>query len=206
MNICNKDRRNFDKGNANDEVKHSVRDTLIKFQNGYSKRDINLKDSFIEELFWDDNDVLIVGTGDGEWCFGKKEIGELIEIDWIYWGNLMIDIDGAIVSSYGDVAWLTTEGVLRKELKLDKMYENCVKKIRENLDSESESKDKLVHTLKSISSCLYEGNFGEEVVRPLRFSAILVNKNDTWKFHNIHFSYPIAPPTDIRIIGDCKFY
>ncbi|MDT8718423.1 hypothetical protein IAI10_17285 [Clostridium sp. 19966] len=206
MNGCNGDRRNFGKGNANEEVQYSVRNVLKKFQNGYSKRDINLKDSFVEELFWDDNDTLIVGTGDGEWCLGNKEISELIEIDWVYWGDFIIDIDGAIVSSYGDVAWVTTEGVLKKKLKLDKKYDNCVKKIRENLDYELESKDKLVHILKSVSNCLYEGNLGEEVVRPVRFSAILVNKNDIWKFHNIHFSYHIAPPTDIHIIEGRKIY
>lgn len=150
---------------------------LAKFQNGYSKRDITLKDSFVDELFWDDNDTLVVGTG---------------------------DIDGAIVSSYVDVAWITTEAVLKRELNVTKMYDNCVKNIRENLDHELEAKNKLIRTLKSISSCLNEETLGKEVIRPVRFSAILVNKNGTWKFHNIHFSYPVVPPTDIRIIEDYK--
>jgi len=204
MNVWSTERRNLGRGNAREEVQRSVRDTLTKFQNGYSKRDITLKDSFIDELFWDDNDTLVVGTGDVEWCLGIKEISELVEIDWVYWGDFVLDIDGAIVSSYGDVAWITTEAVLKKELNANKMYDNCVKKIRENLDGELESKNKLIHTLKSISSCLNEENLGKEVIRPVRFSAILVNKKGTWKFHHIHFSYPVVPPTDIRIIGDCK--
>lgn len=206
MNIWNKERRDFGRGNANEEVQRSVRDTLIKFQNGYAKRDITLKDSFIDELFWDDDDTLVVGTGDVEWCLGHKEISELIEVDWVYWGDFIIDIDGAIVSSYGDVAWITTEAILKKNLNVNMMYDNCVKKIRKNLDGEVESKNKLISTLKFISSCLNEENLGEELIRPVRFSAILVNKNGTWKFHNIHFSYPVVPPTDIRIIGDYKIY
>lgn len=197
---------NIGKGNANEEVQLGVRDTLGKFQTGYSKRDITLKDRFVEDLFWEDTDALVVATGDGECCLGRKEISQLVEIDWGYWGDFSIDIDGAIVSAYGDVAWVTTEGVLKKDLKIDKMYDNCVKKIRDNLEGEFEAKNKLVQALKAIANCFYEENLGKEVIRPVRFSAILINKNSTWKFHNIHFSYPIAPPTDIRIIGDSKVY
>ena len=194
------------KGNASEEIHSAVKNTLAKFQNGYTKRDITYIDDFVEKLFWDDADTLIVGTGDGEWCLGRKEIRELIEIDWVYWGDFAIDIDGAIVSSYGDVAWITTEGVLKKDLKVDKMYDSCINKIKEKLECGLDAKIKLIHALKSISYCLLEEELGKEVIRPVRFSAILICKNGQWKFHNIYFSYPVAPPTDIRILENCKVY
>lgn len=190
--------------NENKNVQIVIRNTLKKFQDGYTKRDLSLIPQFIDELISKENDALIVGTGDGEWCMGKEEIGELFLIDWEYWGDFILDIEHAIISSYGDVAWVTTTAILHKKIKYDTLYNNCINKVNTTLSGEECSKDKLVHMLKTISGCLYEGNFGDEVIRPIRFTGVLIKEDDRWKFHNIHFSYPIAPPTDYRIINGVK--
>ena len=65
------------KGSACEDVQKNVRLTLTRFQDGYTNRDLNLLDKFIEELFVNDNDSLIVGTADSEWCNGKEEIKNL---------------------------------------------------------------------------------------------------------------------------------
>lgn len=204
MMIWSKERKKLGKGNAKEQVQLEVRKVLQKFQEGYAKRDINLIGSYMEDLFSKESDALIVGTADSEWCLGIEEMKEIIQSDWKYWGDLKLDIDGAIVSSYGDVAWLTTEGVVCSISSEDKMYNKYVEKIKDNLVNDVSSKDKLIDTLKSISICLYEINLGEEVIRPIRFSAILINNDGRWKFHNIHFSHPTVLPADVRIVGDSK--
>lgn len=204
MEIWSKDRKSLGKGNANDNIQIEVRQVLEKFQEGYTKRDNSLIDSYMEELFSKESDALIVGTADAEWCLGLEGMKEIIESDWKYWGNLKLDVDGALVSSYGNVAWITTEGVVSSISSEDRMYNKYVERIKSTFDKEAPSKDKLIDTLKSISICLYETNLGENVIRPIRFSAILINNEGKWKFHNIHFSHPTTLPPDVRIIGDNK--
>lgn len=202
MMIWDNKSRVLEKGNACEDVQSSVRLTLIKFQEGYTNRDLNMLDEFVEELFVNDNDSLIVGTADSEWCNGKDEIKNLIGSDWKYWGNVILDIDGATVSSLGDVAWVTTEGFLHSSLTEVRAYAKCLNNIKTSIDSDIKSRDKLLDTLRSISMCLYDLNLGEEVVRPFRFTAVLLRCNNGWKFHNIHFSHPTTLPADVRIVGD----
>lgn len=192
------------KGNACDAVQQNIRLTLTRFQEGYTKRDLNLLEEFIEALFVNDSDSLIVGTADSEWCNGKEEIKNLIGSDWKYWGNVVLDIDGATVSSLGDVAWVTTEGFLHSTLTETRAYEKCLTKIKESIDSDIKPKDKMLDTLRTISMSLFDLNLGEKVVRPFRFTAVLLRSNDSWKFHNIHFSHPTNLPADVRVVGDMR--
>jgi len=192
------------KGNACEEVQQNVRLTLIRFQEGYTKRNLDVLDEFVEDLFVNDNDSLIVGTADSEWCNGKEEIKNLIGSDWKYWCNVVLDIDGATVSSLGDVAWVTTEGFLHSKISEARAYEKCLNKIKESIDSDIEPKDKVLDTLRNISMSLYDLNLGEEIIRPFRFTAVLLKCNNDWKFHSIHFSHPTNLPADVRIVGDMR--
>lgn len=202
--IWSKERKNLGNGNANKNIQVSIKEILEKFQEGYTKRDMKLIDCYIEELFSKESDALVVGTADSEWCLGKNEIKKLVEQDWKYWGDLTLDIKGAVISSYGDVAWVTTEGNVSRIKNAEKTYNQYVDKIQESLSCEASSKDKLIDTLKSISICMHEVNLGEEVIRPFRFTAILIKEDENWKFHNIHFSHPTTLPPDVRIVGNNK--
>jgi hypothetical protein len=190
------------RGNANEDTQLSVRGVLTKFQEGYTNRDLGRLDAFIEELFDSSNDTIIVGTCDSEWFKGKEEIRGLVGSDWKYWGNVVLDIDGAAISSQGDVAWVVTEGFLHSQLKEDRAYDKCLNNVKSSIDLNIGSKDKLLDILRIISTCVYDLNLGEEVVRPFRFTAVLIRFDDTWKFHSIHFSHPTVLPGDVRVVGD----
>lgn len=202
MIIGESKRRKLIRGNAPENLQIQIKEVLKKFQDGYTKRDVKVIDEYMEELFLKDEDVLIVGTGDDEWFLGFEEAKELVESDWKYWGDASIDIDGAAISSYGDVAWVTTEGMLKKVAKADEFYNNYVEGIKEDMSSELPAKDKLIDTLKTVASCFYEVNLGEGIIRPFKFSAVLVKKEEKWKFHNMHFSHPTVWPADVRVVGD----
>lgn len=192
------------KGNTSEEVQHGVRLTLTRFQEGYTKRNLEILDQFVDELFVDDSDSLIVGTADSEWCNGKKEIKNLIGSDWKYWANVTIDVEGATISALGDVAWVTTEGLLHSTHTEAKVYDKCLNKIKESIDSDIKSKDKILDTLRTISMNLFDINLGEEVIRPFRLTAVLLKCDNNWKFHNMHFSHPTNLPADVRIVGDMR--
>lgn len=176
-----------------------VIETLIKFQIGYSERNTEKVDQFVEALFCEEEDVIIVGTGDGEFCRGQSEIKELIKIDWEYWGNFKLDLDNAVVSTHGDVSWVVCDGILQKALKPEVVYESCIKRIEKTFLLDESINDKMIQAMKLLSYGIHECNVGSEIARPVRFTAVLVKKENGWKFSNIHFSYAVAPPTDIKI-------
>ncbi|WBW94978.1 hypothetical protein [Oceanirhabdus sp. W0125-5] len=175
-------------------------DTLLKFQEGYSNRDITKIDEFISELFIDSEEVLIIGTAYDEWCKGLKQLKELLYIDWFYWGNFKLDIDNAHIYCTDKFATVSTTGILQKEFQEEKVIKHTLGKIEDVLKSECNEKEKLLKSLKSISYYLHEENIGDDVKRRVRFSAVLNKEEDAWKFVSIHFSYPVAPPTDVKLI------
>lgn len=202
MILSEKKKVELKKGNAPENVQLEIKKVLSKFQEGYTNRDLNVVDQYIEDLFAKDEDVTIVGTGDDEWCIGIEDVKELIEGDWQYWGDAEIDIEGSMISSYGDVAWVTTEGMLNKTVSKEEFFNNYVEGIKEDIKSNLSSEDKLIDILKTVASCFHEVKLGEEIVRPFRFTAVLVKRDDAWKFHHIQFSHSTVWPADVRIVGN----
>jgi hypothetical protein len=99
-------------GDAPPAVRAGVLASLRAFQEGYVKRDPGNLDAFMSRLFPRDGDVLILGTegGTAEWVRGYPAAATLIREDWRDWGNFRFNVDGSIISSSGDVAWVATVG------------------------------------------------------------------------------------------------
>ena len=183
-------------------MRDEIKSVLRKYQEGYSKRDLHGVETFVNELFVNEPDTFIVGTGNGEWCKGLQDIRELIQIDWEYWGDLVMDVENAHISIHDNsVACVAMEAVLNKKTESEKLYKNCLERVNQIREMDSCPKDTLVHILKTVSGYLYEENLSEKISRPIRITAVLVKK-EKWRFQNIHFSYPVSPPTDYRIIND----
>lgn len=98
-------------GDAPTDVQTGVRTTLSAFQDGYTKRDERQVDAFMESLFARDRDVLLEGT-DADWAHGWLKARQLIAADWRNWGDMRLDTAHAVVWARGDVAWLSTVGVV----------------------------------------------------------------------------------------------
>lgn len=177
-----------------------VLETISKFQKGYHERNLQNVDAFADDLFIDHEDTVIIGTGNGERCTGLEEIKELLRIDWEYWGNFELNIEEAIITSHGEVAWIVSDGMLSKKIDSEKVQNNCINKVNNIMISSDTPEEKLLKSLKSIAYSLHETNIGDEICRPVRFTAILKEEGDVWKFSHIHFSYPVEPPTEIKII------
>lgn len=58
-----------------------IRKTLKKFQQGYTKRNLEEIDSFMKKIFIDSHETSILGTGTGELALGIDEVRNLIEDD-----------------------------------------------------------------------------------------------------------------------------
>lgn len=102
-------------GNAPDSVRAEVLARLHRFQEGYRERDVSRAEAFVGELFAEDN-TLTLGTLPGEIFRDPSATVRLIRGDWGSWGDCTFLVDGANVSSEGNVAWFATVGYVELDL------------------------------------------------------------------------------------------
>lgn len=105
----------YSKGNAPDSTRKEIVSQLNKFQDGYSKRDISLIDTFMQSLYSRES-ILILGTMPGEIFIGYERARYLVKSDWESWGDCRFIIDSANISSIGNTAWFSTRGYVQFDL------------------------------------------------------------------------------------------
>jgi len=101
-------------GDATPAERTGVLVALRDFQDGYVKRDPEELDGFMNRLFVKDEDVLLLGTDNGEWVRGYSAVSEFIRTDWTSWGEFRFSVDDSIVWCTGDVAWIVSVGTVRE--------------------------------------------------------------------------------------------
>jgi hypothetical protein len=110
-----KDAYIYGKGNAAEDVRSEITQQLYKFQDGYTQRDTSLLDPFMEELFSQDN-ILVLGTMPGEILKNYERAKVLVSSDWRTWGDCTFLMNNAHISTAGNVAWISTIGYVKFDL------------------------------------------------------------------------------------------
>jgi len=64
-------------------VRAEVLAALGVFQDGYIKRDPKKLDSFMDSLFPESDDILLLGTDADEWARGRRAVADFIRTDWL---------------------------------------------------------------------------------------------------------------------------
>jgi hypothetical protein len=173
-----------------------VRDVLQRFQDGYTTRDLSKLDEFMD-LFFPSDDVELIGIGAStrggyEWFQGLEQIREIIESDWTYWGDVVIDVEDAKITVQGDVAWLSTSGSLAQTASLDKALPFYLKQMKELLEDESAAPEtKLMEATHFGLRRLREKHKGEGFRWPFVLTAVLVQTEGQWRFHQVQFAMPV---------------
>ena len=183
------------------EQTNEIKNVLEKFQHGYKTRDMDQLSSFLEELFVTDSDSMIVGTGQREWIVGGEKIRELVENDWKEWQDLTIDIENAHIHEEGNFAWATTKATCTLMYAMDQILAFSMNMIKSTLDNPDQSTTEKLAWLNQITSrVLFEEKQGNTLKYALRLSVVLVKREDKWKIHQMHFSFPNVLFPDGRII------
>lgn len=182
----------------------AIRDLLLKFQDGYKRRDTALLDDF-RNLFVNSPDVEVIGTnalvpGEGEWCLGPEATCALVQGDWEGWGDLVLDLAGAHIHRLGDVAWMATTGTVMMDLEPEETYQDYLDYIREQIadDKKLSPRERVLEVLRGGTNTLFEAERGKKYIWPLRFTAVMVKQGDDWLFHQVQFSFATTRFPDVR--------
>jgi hypothetical protein len=103
----------FSKGNAPDSIRSEIIEQLHNFQDGYTDRDIVQLKPFMEQLFSQDN-ILVLGTDPNEILIGQEKVSKLVFNDWKGWEDCTFLMNNAHISTSGNVAWISTIGYVKK--------------------------------------------------------------------------------------------
>ena len=181
----------------NQPDKKAVRSVLEKFQAAYTARDLSKIDQFMTLLDAQDPEIELIGIGafergGQEWFIGQEAIREIIQSDWKYWGDVNLDVNGAQIHVLGDTAWLTTTGSITQTTTHDKALPFYLEQMKELLENDQADNDaKLLEATHFGMRRLRERLKGMGHQWPFVFSAILVRRDGSWKFHTIHWSMPV---------------
>lgn len=117
---------------------------------------------------------------------------EIIESDWTYWGNAVMDVEGAKITAQGDVAWLSTTGKLVQTETFDQALQVYVQQMKELLEDESADLDqRLMEATHFGMRRVRERHKGQGYAWPFVLRAVLVRGGEGWQFHTLHWSMPV---------------
>jgi len=175
-----------------------VQQVLQCFQDGYTVREIEKLDEFMQ-LFVPGDDAELIGIGasarnQNEWFQGAERIREIIESDWQYWGDVRLEVKEAKITVKDEVAWLSTIGAILQtdHIHTDEVTGFSLRQMRELLDNETLSpKARLVEAAHYGVRRWREREKPAGYPWPFVFTAVLVKQEGQWRFHTIHWSMPV---------------
>lgn len=118
-------------------MKENIIKTLKAFQDAYLKRDPNQIDQFMDQLF-DQEDLVIFGTGLREVCINHEQSRALFLSDWESWGDYKLDMTSIHIDSYDGFYYAELMGTVTYQFTDDEQtYDKFVGFVRENMESGS---------------------------------------------------------------------
>ena len=173
-----------------------VRETLQRFQEGYALRDRSKLDDFME-LFVESDEIELIGIGaskrgGNEWFQGWEQVRYIVDGDWQYWGDVVLDVDGAKITAVGDVAWLSTSGSVVQTQTFDKALLHYLDQMKELLEDDKMDPDaRLMEATHFGMRRLRERQKGMKHAWTFTLTAVLLKTGEAWRFHTIHWAMPV---------------
>ena len=178
-----------------------IREVLGKFQAGYTERNVDKVDDFIEELFVKGENTYVLGTSTSELCLGTEKVKELVRGDWEGWGDVKIDLEKAQIGIEGNGAWFATAGSVRYTFEYSpEKYDRHVGFIKEMVEEPKLTPRQKISFINWALSLMYHQRTQgrREYFWPMRLSGTLIKNDGKWKFMHLQFSMAKANFPDER--------
>ncbi|MDF2891201.1 MAG: hypothetical protein K0R80_1568 [Clostridia bacterium] len=106
------------------------------------------------------------------------------------WEKLAIDFKAVYADVQGSTAWLICNGLASKNISQEKGAEMLMSDIKNTVERNMTSKDKLFIVQKEVANYFLQQAKGECFLWPVRIAVMLVAEDNKWKIHNMSLSYP----------------
>jgi hypothetical protein len=153
----------------------------------------------VSRYFAHESNPYVIGL-DNQWYNGLERVREFF---YSYSDSaISLDFDNAIVSNSGDVHWVTITGMLRKEMAESDIADSTIEEINTLFQSSRTPSEILFLAHRSVSYSIKESAAGNSYTWPIRITAIILDKDSDFYFHNIHFSFPFYWIIEGKIYND----
>lgn len=184
------------------EMVDEVNDLLGRIQEGYTNRDVDNINDYYSKVFSTITNVSVVGTANDEWFIGMKEVKELLRNDWLYWGDLKLNMASLEIQLLTkEVVSFFIRGNVEKILQENKFFDGIMAAVTDEVNNSTSGRTKAIRALRHLSFFLTELDKGSEVVAPIRLTGTLVREESEWRVAQLHFSFgaEVFPP-DLRLV------
>lgn len=168
-----------------------IRDILRKFQKGYSERKLENVDYFMEEIFFNSEDISVLGTSTGEMLFQFDKVKQLIKDDWEGWGDVKIDCENAYISACDNIAWFSTNGTVKYSFEhTPQNYDRFVDFIKTTAEDNKLTPKQRITFINWVLTLNYHqrDNQVRDYFWPIGLSGVLIKDENSWKIIHLHFS------------------
>ena len=173
-----------------------VKEVLEKFQELYSKKDISSVDEYVNNGFSLKDGLVVLGNGMNQWCLNTEDIKTIIKAHLSnennYWKEINFKFDEAKIFANENTAWVVSIGNIKNTISEEKQIQDTIEKVKEILGGEEKSNTNALDAARKIANIIRNIEQGEIYLWPLRFTSVLIKENDTWKFHQMQFTFDTA--------------
>jgi len=164
------------------EALRGLSEALKRLQFYFTQRDSRLVDACMDELFPDEGNILVVSAGNDDWCKSISEVKEQFVTDWEYWGDVVFDLDSAVIDYQNDIGWIAVCGTVSKADDTEISFRS-----EQDNNAGSDSESPLISLLMQASHRL-DGEPVHFSRTPVRLTAVLTKSTDRWLFRQMHFA------------------
>ncbi|MEE4194398.1 MAG: nuclear transport factor 2 family protein [Anaerolineae bacterium] len=182
------------------ENKKSIEELLEQFQEGYTQRDLNQVDEFMQ-LFTEN--AIVIGTngiqpGVEEWYTNRGTARALVHGDWEGWGDVKLLWDTLTIRQHADTGWFSISATVTQEIT-EKTYTGYLGFMNEFIEkAPMTDEQKLLYLIRGGANLLYEIGRGTSFEWPLRITGCVVLNDGGWQFDQMCFSFPAIYLPDVR--------
>ena len=172
-----------------------VRSVLQRFQEGYTARDVDQLDPFME--LFDPQEVELIGIGavergGEEWFVDFDAVRDIISGDWTYWGDVNIDVPGADIRVHGQTAWFSTTGAVIQTEHFETSLPFFIEKMSNMLnDEDQDNQTRLLEATHFGLRRYRESQIETGHPWPFNLTGVLTQLDGTWRFRLLHFAMPV---------------